>query len=168
MSVTLDVWHRDIQDFLNLQTETGDIRAKAFDVFPAVSIPDIFMRRVHEDAEWTLLDPYDVSKKYGRRLEDTFDTEFEAFYQELEKDEDMTLRKVVKAKDLFKQFLKTVVETGMPYVFFRDSVNRVNPNKHEGNVYSTQLCTEICQNASPSKFIEETIEDGKIVIRYEP
>ncbi len=56
----------------------------------------------------------------------------------------------------------------MPYVFFRDTVNRLNPNKHAGNIYSTQLCTEICQNTSPSKFVEETIEEGKIVIRYEP
>ena len=80
----------------------------------------------------------------------------------------LELRKTVKAKDLFKQFLKTTVETGMPYVFYRDTVNRLNPNKHAGNIYSTQLCTEICQNSSPAKFIEETIEDGKIVIRYEP
>jgi ribonucleoside-diphosphate reductase alpha chain len=56
----------------------------------------------------------------------------------------------------------------MPYVFFRDTVNRLNPNKHAGNIYSTQLCTEICQNTSVTKFVEETIEDGKIVIRYEP
>jgi ribonucleoside-diphosphate reductase alpha chain len=64
--------------------------------------------------------------------------------------------------------MKTAVETGMPYVFFRDTVNAVNPNKHVGNVYSTQLCTEICQNTSPTKFVEEKIEDGKIVITYEP
>jgi len=56
----------------------------------------------------------------------------------------------------------------MPYAFFRDTVNAINPNKHAGNVYSTQLCVEICQNTSPSKFIEEEIEDGKIVIKYEP
>ena len=168
VSVTLDVWHRDIQDFLNLQTETGDIRSKAFDVFPAVSIPDLFMKRVEEDGEWTLLDPYEISKRYNRRLEDLFGSEFEAFYSELEQDTSLELRKTVKAKDLFKQFLKTTVETGMPYVFFRDTVNRLNPNKHAGNIYSTQLCTEICQNSSPARFIEETVEDGKIVIKYEP
>jgi ribonucleoside-diphosphate reductase alpha chain len=78
------------------------------------------------------------------------------------------MKKTVKAKEIFKKFLKTTVETGMPYVFFRDTVNRLNPNKHAGNIYSTQLCTEICQNTSASKFIEETIEDGKIVLRYEP
>lgn len=78
------------------------------------------------------------------------------------------MKKVIKAKDLFKQFLKTTVETGMPYVFYRDTVNAMNPNKHAGNVYSSQLCTEICQNSSPAKFIEETIEGGNIVLRYEP
>ena len=126
------------------------------------------MRRVEEDGEWSLFDPYEVNKKYGRTLEDTFGEEFEAFYAELEKDTTLDLKKVIKAKDLFKQFLKTTVETGMPYVFYRDTVNRLNPNKHAGKVYSSQLCTEICQNSSPATFIEEVIDDGKIVIRYEP
>lgn len=126
------------------------------------------MRRVEEDGDWTLFDPYEVNKKYGRTLEDNFSEEFEAFYTELEADTTLELKKVIKAKDLFKQFLKTTVETGMPYVFYRDTVNRLNPNKHAGKVYSSQLCTEICQNSSPATFVEETIEDGKIVIRYEP
>jgi ribonucleoside-diphosphate reductase alpha chain len=74
----------------------------------------------------------------------------------------------VSAKDLFKTYLKATVETGMPYAFFRDTVNAANPNKHAGNIYSTQLCVEICQNTSTSKFVEEELEDGKIVIKYEP
>lgn len=168
ISVTLDMWHADIYDFLDLQTETGDIRAKAFDVFPAVSVPDIFMKRVESDGDWTLFDPYEIGKIYGKKLQDTFSEEFEAFYLEAEKDERLEMRRVIKAKDLFKKFLKTTVETGMPYVFYRDTVNRLNPNKHAGNIYSTQLCTEICQNTSTTKYIEETLEDGKIVIRYEP
>jgi ribonucleoside-diphosphate reductase alpha chain len=65
-------------------------------------------------------------------------------------------------------YLKATVETGMPYAFFRDTVNALNPNKHAGNVYSTQLCVEICQNTSTSKFVEEELEDGNIVIKYEP
>ncbi len=168
ISVTLDFWHLDIYDFLDLQTETGDIRAKAFDVFPAVSIPDLFMKRIEEDGDWTLFDPYEINHVHGRGLQNHFNEEFETFYLELEKDERMTMKKTIKAKDLFKKFLKATVETGMPYVFYRDTVNRLNPNKHAGNIYSTQLCTEICQNTSSSKFVEETIEDGKIVIRYEP
>lgn len=168
ISVTLDMWHYDIYDFLDLQTETGDIRSKAFDIFPAVSIPDFFMRRLQENGNWTLFDPHEVEKKYGKRLQDQFNESFEEMYIMLEKDGMLKMKRVVSAKDLFKQFLKVAVETGMPYVFFRDTVNRLNPNKHQGNIYSTQLCTEICQNTSPSKFVEETIEDGKIVIRYEP
>lgn len=168
VSVTLDIWHRDIYDFLELQTETGDVRSKAFDIFPAVTMPDIFMKRVQEDADWNLFDPYEIEIKYGKRLQDLFCEEFETFYAQLEQDDTLIMKKTIKAKDLYKTFLKTTVETGMPYVFFRDTVNRLNPNKHAGNVYSTQLCTEICQNTSSCKFIEETIEDGKIVIRYEP
>ncbi|HHH12333.1 MAG TPA: ribonucleoside-diphosphate reductase subunit alpha [Candidatus Moranbacteria bacterium] len=168
ISVTLDFWHRDIMDFLDLQTETGDIRSKAFDVFPAVSVPDLFMRRLREDGEWTLFDPHEIYVKTGKRLQDCFGEEFDDFYEQLEKDESLQMKKTVSAKELFKTFLKTVVETGMPYVFFRDTVNAANANRHAGNIYSSQLCTEICQNTSPAKFIEETIEDGKIVIRYEP
>ncbi|MFZ2299899.1 MAG: ribonucleoside-diphosphate reductase subunit alpha [Candidatus Moraniibacteriota bacterium] len=168
ISVTLDIWHRDIYDFLDLQTETGDIRSKAFDIFPAVSIPDLFMKRLKEDADVSLFDPHEVETLYGKRLQDSFNETFEEFYLMLEKDERMKMKKVVKAKDVFKKFLKSAVETGMPYVFFRDTVNRLNPNKHAGNIYSTQLCTEICQNTSATKFLEEVIEDGKIVIRYEP
>lgn len=168
ISVTLDIWHGDIYDFLDLQTETGDIRAKAFDVFPAVSIPDLFMKRLKEEKEWTLLDPHEVYHYYGKRLEDHFGEEFEALYEELENDYRLKCKKTVSAKDLFKKFLKATVETGMPYVFYRDTVNRMNPNKHAGNIYSTQLCTEICQNTSPTKFKEEAIEGGNIVIKYIP
>ena len=167
VSVTLDVFHRDIYDFLELQTESGDIRSKAFDIFPAISVPDLFMKRVEEDGDWTLFDPHEIYKAYGTRLEDTFCEEFEAFYAQCETNDSLKLKKVVKAKDLFKTFLKVTVETGMPYVFYRDTVNRVNPNKHAGHVYSTQLCTEICQNTSETKFIEEIIDGEKIVISYE-
>ena len=168
ISVTLDIWHLDIYDFLDLQTETGDIRSKAFDIFPAVSIPDLFMRRLQEGKAWTLFDPNEIKNLYGKSLQDHFGEDFEQFYQELERDDRIEMKKSIDTKELFKKFLKTTVETGMPYVFFRDTVNRLNPNKHAGNIYSTQLCTEICQNTSSSKFIEETIEDGKIVLRYDP
>ncbi|MBF0489694.1 MAG: ribonucleoside-diphosphate reductase subunit alpha [Candidatus Omnitrophica bacterium] len=168
ISPTLDIWHRDILDFLNLQTETGDIRRKAFDIFPAVSIPDLFMQRVEEGGEWTLFDPHEVHKVTRRRLEDTVDVEFMKFYESCEKDDRLKLRVTTNAKDLMKKLLKTAVETGMPYVFFRDTVNRVNPNKHAGMIYSTQLCTEICQNTASSVFDGESIEDGKVVLRYTP
>lgn len=168
ISVTLDMWHRDIYDFLDLQTETGDIRGKAFDIFPAVSIPDLFMKRVEENGDWTLMDPKEVRDKTGKVIQDSFCDEFEAHYLECEKNPELKLNETVKAKDLFKKFMKSTVETGMPYVFYRDTVNKLNPNKHAGNIYSTQLCTEICQNTSAAKYLEETIEDGNIVIKYTP
>jgi len=166
ISITLDIWHKDVLNFLDLQTETWDIRKKSFDIFPAVSIPDIFMRRVMADGVWTLFDPKEVNDKAGKKLQDCFGDEFSAFYEELEKRDDLILKQTISAKELFKTFLKTVAETGMPYVFFRDTVNKTNPNRHVGNVYSSQLCTEICQNTSPSTFIEEVDEGGNINIRY--
>jgi len=168
ISVTLDIWHRDIYDFLDLQTETWDIRRKAFDVFPAISIPDLFMKRIQENADFTLFDPKEIKEKTWKNLQDFYWEDFEKFYFELEKRDDLEMKETINAKELFKKFLKTVVETGMPYTFFRDTVNKANPNKHTWMVYSTQLCVEICQNTSPSKFIEEEIEDWKIVIKYEP
>jgi ribonucleoside-diphosphate reductase alpha chain len=126
------------------------------------------MERVANNETWTLFDPREIHDTTGKNLQDHFGEEFEKFYVECENNEKLTLKERVNAKDLFKKFLKTTVETGMPYAFFRDSVNAVNPNKHAGNIYSTQLCVEICQNTSPSKFVEETIEDGKIVIKYDP
>ena len=168
ISVTLDVFHRDIYNFLEIQTETWDIRSKAFDVFPAVTFPDLFMERVANNENWTLFDPKEIKDKTGKALQDCFGNEFEEFYAECEANPKLELKEVVSAKDLFKHYLKATVETGMPYAFFRDTVNNLNPNKHVWNVYSTQLCVEICQNTSSSKFVEEVIEDGKIVIKYEP
>lgn len=168
ISPTLDIWHRDIFDFLNIQTETGDIRSKAFDVFPAISVPDLFMQRVIANENWTLFDPYEIEMVFGKRLEDCYGEEFNNFFKLCEESKNLTLKETIKAKDLMKEALKTTVETGMPYFFFRDTVNEVNPNKHAGMVYSTQLCTEICQNTSPSKFKEEVEKNGDVNITYTP
>lgn len=153
-------------DFFDLQTETGDIRKKSFDIFPAISIPDIFMKRVMENGYRTLFDPKEVEKKIGKKLQDSFGETFAEEYEQLEKREDIRLKQTISAKELFKTFMKSVVETGMPYVFFRDTVNKLNPNNHKGNIYSTQLCTEIAQNTSPSTFIEETEAEGTVNIKY--
>jgi len=130
ISVTLDVFHADIFPFLDMQTETGDIRAKSFDLFPAVSFPDLFYKRMEADEPWSLFCPKEVEDITGKRLQDHFGDEFVTFYEELEKDDRMKMRQTVDTKELFKKYLKAVVETGMPYSFFRDTVNAVNPNKH--------------------------------------
>jgi ribonucleoside-diphosphate reductase alpha chain len=168
ISVTLDIWHRDILDFLDMQTETGDIRRKSFDIFPAVSVPDLFMQRVIDNKDRTLFDPKEINDKTGKKLQNLFQEDFTTFYEQLEQDPNITLKQSIPAKDLFKKFLKSVVETGMPYTFFRDTVNKTNPNNHAGNIYSSQLCTEIAQNTSPSEFIEEVEENGNINIKYKP
>lgn len=168
ISVTLDIFHRDIYNFLELQTETWDIRSKAFDIFPAVTFPDLFMQRVADNDKWTLFDPKEIYDKTWKKLQDHFWEDFEKFYAECEQNPNLELKDEISALKLFKHYLKTTVETWMPYAFFRDTVNALNPNNHAGNIYSTQLCVEICQNTSTSKFIEEEVEDGKIVIKYEP
>lgn len=168
VSVTNDVWHRDIHDYLHMQTETGDIRRKCFDIFPSVSVPDLFMKRVEEWGDWTLFDPKEILDVTGKRLQDFFGDEFSKFYEECENDDRLELKEKTWARDLFKVLLKSVVETGLPYVFFRDTVNTLNPNKHAGNIYSTQLCTEILQNMSETEFVEEVMEDGTVNIKYKP
>lgn len=166
ISVTLDCFHRDIYNFLDLQTETWDIRAKSFDIFPAVSFPDLFFERLIADKDWNLFCPKEVADKYGKRLQDHFGDEFNEFYAILEQDDELRLKQTVKAKDLFKKFMKSVVETGMPYSFFRDTVNKLNPNKHAGNIYCSNLCTEIAQNQSENTFLAEEEEDGTIITKF--
>lgn len=170
ISVTLDVFHRDIYSFLDMQTETGDIRAKAFDLFPAVTFPDLFMERVENNLNWTLFDPKEVYDVTGKKLQDMYWEEFNKFYMECEQNAQLTLKEVVVAKDLFKKYLKCTVETGMPYAFFRDTVNELNPNKHCWMIYNTNLCTEIQQNTSASKFTQEVLdtESWEVAIKYMP
>lgn len=168
ISVTLDVWHRDIFNFLDLQTETWDIRKKSFDIFPAVTFPDLFMKRLEKGENFTLFDPKEVKDITWKKLQDHYWDDFEKFYIECENNPDLELKETVSSKELFKRFMKATVETWMPYAFFRDTVNKQNPNKHAWMVYSTQLCVEICQNTSPSKYISEEVEDWKVVIKYEP
>jgi len=162
VSVWLDIWHQDILDFLELRTNNGDPRMKAHDVFPGVSIPDAFMRAVETRAEWHLLDPHQVFTTMGWRLEDSFGEEWEARYQQLIADE--RIKKVtLLARDLMKLLMRSAYETGTPFVFFRDTVNRANPNAHQGMIYASNLCTEIAQNMRPSQRTTETLDlDGVV------
>lgn len=142
----IDVWHRDIYDFLDMQTENGDTRKKSFDVFPQIVIPDLFMKRVEENGKWTLVDPHQVKKNYGIDLKSVYGDEFNELYRQIEKDDRMTLNVSISAKDLFIRFLHSVVETGLPYVTFKDTVNNANPNKHSGYIGNSNLCTESFSN----------------------
>jgi ribonucleoside-diphosphate reductase alpha chain len=163
VTVWLDMWHKDILDFLDLRTNNGDQRLKAYDVFPGVSIPDAFMRAVAQRASWFLFDPHEIWEQRGWRLEDFWGTEWEARYQALVRDPAIS-RREIPARELMKRLLKSAYETGTPFVFFRDAVNRANPNKHAGMIYASNLCTEIAQNMSPTRLVDERLEaDGRIV-----
>ncbi|MDW8066084.1 MAG: ribonucleoside-diphosphate reductase subunit alpha [Aquificaceae bacterium] len=164
-SITLDIWHKDILDFLEVKTNVGDERKKAHDIHPAVSIPDIFMKRLKERGHWTLLDPYYCKNvKDGKNLEDFYGQEFEELYQKLERELPSYAKKEVPAFELWKRLLTVIFETGEPYIFFRDTANKLNPNKHCGMVYSSNLCHEIVQNMSVTTHLEDyVLEDGTIV-----
>ncbi|HAO6148247.1 TPA: ribonucleoside-diphosphate reductase subunit alpha, partial [Listeria monocytogenes] len=168
IAVYLDVFHKDIESFLDLRLNNGDQRLRAHDVFTAVCIPDIFMEAVERRGEWYLFDPHEVKAKKGWYLQDFYDETkgegtFREKYDELVADETVS-KKIVKAIDIMKRVMMSQLETGNPFMFYRDEVNRMNPNKHEGMVYSSNLCTEIMQNMSPTKMIQEIISGDQIVI----
>jgi len=163
VTVSLDVWHLDIEDFLELQTENGDQRMKAYDIFPQVVIPDLFMQRVEKNEEWLLVDPYEIEKKYNQKIVELWGDQFTTFYLELEKDAKagkLELCKFVKAKEIIKNIMKSQIETGMPYIAFKDTLNKYNPNKHDGLIIGTNLCTESHSNVKPSVVEKRKLQDG--------
>lgn len=167
VAVYLDIWHKDIPEFLGLRTNNGDDRMKAHDVFPGVCVPDLFWKLTRDDinADWHMFDPHEVEKKYGKALEDTYGEEFEEFYHKLVADKDIS-RRTMSVKDMVRLLIKSWTETGTPFIFNRDIVNKANPNKHKGMIYSSNLCTEIAQNMSPSESISTEIvdENGDTII----
>lgn len=164
VAIYLDVWHKDIFDFLNLRTNNGDDRMKAHDIFPGVCIPDLFMRTVQERGIWYLFDPHEIRQVKGYAIEDSWGEEWERRYNECVADPRLS-RESVQAVDIMKKILASSFETGTPFIFYRDSVNRANPNKHAGVIYCSNLCTEICQNMSATEIIATEHEDGIITTR---
>ena len=167
VAVYLDAWHRDLPEFLQLRTNNGDDRMKAHDVFPAVCYPDLFWKLAKEnmDAEWHLLCPHEVLTVKGYALEDYFGEEWERRYLECVSDPRIA-RRTVTVKELVRLILKSAVETGTPFAFFRDAVNRMNPNGHRGMIYCSNLCTEIAQNMAAIKTVSQKIvvRDGDTVV----
>ncbi len=153
VTIGVDIWHLDVPEFLEMQTENGDQRRKAYDVFPQLVITDEFMRRVINKAEWTLVDPYEVRNKLGIELAELWGEEFEEAYRLVEAnlDKEILLYKKINARDLFKTIMRSQVETGMPYIAFKDTINRANPNKHDGYIPGVNLCTESFSNVTPDK-----------------
>jgi len=167
IAVYLDVWHRDIEAFLDLRLNNGDQRLRAHDVFTSVCLPDLFMEAVERRGDWYLFDPYEVKRIKGWYLQDFHDEQrgqgsFRERYEEVVADERIS-RRTIKAIELFKRIMVSQLETGNPFMFYRDEVNRMNPNKHAGSIYSSNLCTEILQNMSPTRMIQEMISGDQIV-----
>ena len=167
VAVYLDAWHRDLPEFLNLRTNNGDDRMKAHDVFPAVCYPDLFWRMAEEslDQDWHLMCPHDILQVKGYALEDSYGEEWERRYRDCVADPRIPKRRIL-IKDLVRLILKSAVETGTPFAFMRDAVNRANPNGHEGVIYCSNLCTEIAQNTSAIEEVtrEVVTEDGDTVV----
>lgn len=167
VAVYLDAWHRDLPEFLNLRTNNGDDRMKAHDVFPAVCYPDLFWHMAEEslDQDWHLMCPHDILQVKGYALEDFYGDEWERRYRDCVADPRISKRRIL-IKDLVRLILKSAVETGTPFAFMRDAVNRANPNGHEGVIYCSNLCTEIAQNTSAIEEVtrEVVTEDGDTVV----
>ncbi|WP_400241626.1 ribonucleoside-diphosphate reductase subunit alpha [Niallia sp. JL1B1071] len=172
ISVYLDVWHKDIFSFLDSKLNNGDERYRTHDLFTGICIPDLFMEKVENREDWYLFDPHEVRRVMGFNLEDFFDEEmgkgsFRMKYEECVNHPDLS-KEIVPAINIMKSILRSQLETGTPFMFYRDEVNRKNPNSHLGMVYCTNLCTEIVQNQSPTILSEQKYEDGRIIIEKIP
>lgn len=164
ITVALDIWHIDILDFLEIKTEMGDLRKKAFDVFPQVVIPDLFMQYVKENKNWLIVDPYEINKVFNIKIWELYGKEFERYYHFIEQNKDkLRLKKEINAKELFKQILKVQIATGLPYIFFKDTVNKLNPLKHDGYIANGNLCMESFSNFRPSEEFKSELKDGTII-----
>ena len=165
----LETWHLDIEEFLELRKNTGDDRRRTHDMNTANWVPDLFMKRVFEDADWTLFSPNDTAD-----LHDLYGAAFEARYLEYERmagTPALPLFKRVKAAELWRKMLSMLFETGHPWITFKDSCNVRSPQQHDGVVHSSNLCTEITLNTSKEEIavcnlgsvnLAQHIEDGRL------
>ena len=167
VAVYLDVWHKDLPEFLQLRTNNGDDRMKAHDIFPAICYPDLFWKMAEEDINqnWSLFCPNEIMRIKGYCLEDCYGEEWERKYLDCVNDQRIS-RRVISIKDIIRLVLRSAVETGTPFTFNRDTVNRANPNGHKGMIYCSNLCTEIAQNMAPIETVSKEIEtkDGDTVV----
>ena len=166
----LETWHMDIEEFLELRKNTGDDRRRTHDMNTANWVPDLFMKRVQNDEDWSLFSPGEAPD-----LHDLIGKDFEERYVEYEKmGEKGELRqyKKIKAKELWRKMLTMLFETGHPWITFKDSCNLRSPQQHEGVIHSSNLCTEITLNTKASEEIavcnlgsvnlKQHMKDGKL------
>ena len=147
----LETWHMDIEEFVDLRKNTGDDRRRTHDMNTANWVPDLFMKRVCEDGDWTLFSPDDVPE-----LHDLYGNEFARryqFYEEKAARGEIRNSKKIRAVDLWRRMLGMLYETGHPWITFKDPANLRSPQQHIGVVHSSNLCTEITLNTSPGQEI---------------
>ncbi len=145
----LETWHLDIEEFLDLRKNTGDDRRRTHDMHTANWIPDLFMKRVRENGEWTLFSPDDVRDLHdltGKAFEERYTT-----YERMANDGEIALFRRVSAVELWRKMLTRVFETGHPWITWKDPSNIRSPQDHVGVVHSSNLCTEILLNTSPEE-----------------
>jgi len=140
----LEPWHADVFDFLDLRKNTGKEEQRARDLFYALWIPDLFMQRVEEDAQWTLMCPNECPGLY-----DTYGAEFEALYTRYEKEGKG--RKIIAARELWTKIMEAQIETGTPYMLYKDACNAKSNQKNLGVIRSSNLCTEIIEYTAPDE-----------------
>lgn len=140
----VEPWHADIFDFLDLKKNHGKEEMRARDLFYAMWIPDLFMKRVEANAEWTLMCPNECPDLYNRHSE-----EFEELY--LKYESEGKGRKTIKARELWEKILESQIETGTPYMLYKDAANRKSNQKNLGTIRSSNLCTEIMEYTSPDE-----------------
>ncbi|WP_411765952.1 ribonucleoside-diphosphate reductase subunit alpha [Winogradskyella sp. A3E31] len=143
-AIYLETWHADIFDFLDLKKNHGKEEMRARDLFYAMWISDLFMKRVQEDGQWTLMCPNECPG-----MADTHSEEFEALYTKYEKAGKG--RKTIKARELWEKILESQIETGTPYMLYKDAANRKSNQKNLGTIKSSNLCTEILEYTSPDE-----------------
>lgn len=142
----LETWHLDIEDFLDLRKSTGDERRRTHDMDTANWIPDLFMKRVMENADWTLFSPDEVPElhhTYGKKFEEKY-----IEYEHKAANGEIRLFKKIKAQNLWRKMITSLFETGHPWIVFKDPANIRSPQDHIGVVHSSNLCTEITLNTS--------------------
>ncbi|MCL4140123.1 UNVERIFIED_CONTAM: hypothetical protein GTU68_012162 [Idotea baltica] len=162
-AIYLEPWHADVFDFLELKKNHGKEELRARDLFYAMWIPDLFMKRVKENGEWSLFCPHEAPG-----LHDIYGDEFEKLYDKYEKAG--LARKTVKAQDLWFKILESQIETGTPYILYKDHANRKSNQKNLGTIRSSNLCTEIMEYTSKDEIavcnlasiaLSKYIKDGK-------
>ena len=143
-AIYLEPWHSDIFEFLQLKKNHGKEELRARDLFYAMWIPDLFMKRVESNSDWSLFSPDEA-----KDLHETYGEEFEKLYQKFEKEG--KARKTVKAQDLWFEILEAQIETGNPYILYKDACNIKSNQKNLGTIKSSNLCTEIVEYTSPDE-----------------